>query len=65
MVEHYDRWLEKLGQVRGEKSPSDDAPFVGPDGFSCPRESANRFEARFSEERSKPYDAREEHAKRD
>jgi hypothetical protein len=49
LVEHYDRWLEKFDEVRGEKSPklSEEFVFVGPDGFPFPSDAEARFRERY------------------
>jgi hypothetical protein len=57
LVEHYDRWLEKFDEVRGEKSPklSEEFVFVGPDGYAFPREAEARFRERYLALRTELY----------
>mgnify|MGYP000984665018 CR=1 FL=1 len=48
-VEHYDAWLEEFDRWRVEKEQGVDDPtfiFVGPSGYSFPREAKRRFRER-------------------
>jgi hypothetical protein len=51
LVEHYDRWLEKFEELRGEKSPklNEQFVFVGPDGYPFPGDAEMRFRQRYRE----------------
>jgi hypothetical protein len=49
LIEHYDRWLEEFNNIRNEKQPNEEEPFVfvGPQGFPFPTESAVKFQETF------------------
>jgi len=51
LIEHYDVWLEKFEKHRQDEAPDLDTAFVfvGPDGYGFPRESEEKFRAKFTE----------------
>lgn len=51
LIEHYDVWLEEFDRQRVATNPDLETPFVfaGPLGYPFPRESADRFQAKFAE----------------
>lgn len=45
LVAHYDAWLLKFDELRGDRDKTDQSPFVfvGPDGYPFPRASQDRI----------------------
>jgi hypothetical protein len=50
LVEHFDRYLEEYEKIRGGQNPDLDAPFVfvGTQGFPFPRQSADKFQDKYT-----------------
>jgi hypothetical protein len=57
LVEHYDAWLQKFDEVRGEAGTqtTEDFVFVGPDGYPFPSDAEENFKKTYRRLQSELY----------